>query len=714
MVRLRRFAFLFALLVVGTLLTTSPARAQETGSVRYAFSDTTLLRDTLGLRFPRLFPLSDSLQILPDTLRALSIRYLWSLERLVTLADSLGVPVDSVGPVLQREQAYVLNASHGTHNSFSYNTGYTVGQTQSAWTNTTEYGLQHGPVFMHNSTTVELDRYRVGALTSVRQSRLSATELGWRFSPDFSLGGRVGLERLNNRDPTAARSYGETTNEYQISMRSRQRPVHGMTSDINLFSGLLDINNVNLEKRGVSGNLGAHLRYSPTPWLAHELNGAMDGNLSRTRAPGELTRENTRDYSQNVRGTLSLFQTSAIGLKGSFNFRHVQVETPSDSGGIHRVLTDNWGGESTVRLRQDNDRYVDLGLKTATAKQATVLGIRSRNSHRDDSFTATGRYLFWGWAMDGHFSNGFGDSKFPARSDSGGYGEFQHARSADATFSRQLGPRILARVTGSISLTSYRYSLIGKYTTPPVSRDQWRQSWRADANYSRNERFSTGVALDVSKNKLINIPSASTGSNNNTRSYRAEWHWTCRLLEGLTATQRNTLSADYLEYPFSAENNRLTLDYAAVTTLNAIMNPRLSINVTHNSRRSPAGNYTLYPDGLAYFARSDETGNAALTAAIAYTPSPAIAFSVEPAYFSSDRSAAANGVVAPQRANRSLSVSAGANINWSISKNGLLRGDIHRAYRADRTTTYSSGLPQATPRSQIDFWTGSLQLSWHI
>src|SRR5437867_6570010 len=225
MFRLRRIAVLIVPLALGVILATSPARAQEPVSVRYAFSDTTLLRDTLGLRFPRLFPLSDSLQILPDTLRALSIRYLWSLERLVTLADSLGVPVDSVGPVLQREQAYVLNASHGTHNSFSYNTGYTVGQTQSAWTNTTEYGLQHGPVFMHNSTTVELDRYRVGALTSVRQSRLSATEQGWRYSPEFSLGGRVGLERLNNRDPTTARSYGETTNEYQISMRSRQRPV---------------------------------------------------------------------------------------------------------------------------------------------------------------------------------------------------------------------------------------------------------------------------------------------------------------------------------------------------------------------------------------------------------------------------------------------------------------------------------------------------------
>src|SRR5437867_396427 len=106
MVRLRRFVFLIVPLVVVALAAASPARAQEPGGVRYAFSDTTLLRDTLGLHFPRLFPLSDSLQVLPDTLRALSIRYLWSLERLVQLADSLGVPVDSVGPVMVRERMF--------------------------------------------------------------------------------------------------------------------------------------------------------------------------------------------------------------------------------------------------------------------------------------------------------------------------------------------------------------------------------------------------------------------------------------------------------------------------------------------------------------------------------------------------------------------------------------------------------------------------------
>ena len=41
---------------------------------RFAFADTTLLRDTLGIHFDRLFELADSLRLTPDTLRALSIR----------------------------------------------------------------------------------------------------------------------------------------------------------------------------------------------------------------------------------------------------------------------------------------------------------------------------------------------------------------------------------------------------------------------------------------------------------------------------------------------------------------------------------------------------------------------------------------------------------------------------------------------------------------
>jgi len=712
--RLPRLLFLLVPLALGMMLAAMPGRAQVGSGARYAFADTTLLRDTLNLTFPRLFPLADSLEVLPDTLRALSVRYLWSLERLVHLSDSLGVPVDSVGPVMARERFNPLAAPPGRHMDFSYNSYYTVGQTQSGWRNTADYGFRTGPAFVQNSTSVQMDRYRAGSGTSLRQTRSSATELGWRFSPAFSIGGRVNLERFDSRDPSSLGNVGETKNEYQLSMRGRSSPVHGLTSDLNFFSGMLDLRNASLEKRGLSGNLNTRIRYTAGSWLAQEVSGAVDGNLSRTRVPRLVTTENTRDYSQNVRGTLSLFQSAPIGLKSNFSYRHVEVETPTDTGTIQRVLTDQSGVDGNLRLRLNNDAYVDLTQRLAVSKVATVVGGTSRNTRQDDGFSANARYLLWGWAIDGRFGNGFGSSRFPTRSDSGGYSEFLHARTLDGTLSRRITARINAQVSAGIGLTSYRYSVIGKHPTLPVSRDQLRQSWRAKGSYTASQRFSTSLSLDVSKNRLINIPSASTGTNNSTRSYRSDWNWSYRLLPGLTAVQVNTLSADYIEYMFFPANNRLTLDFGSVTTLNAVVTPRLSISMTHNTRQTPGGNYRLYPDDLYYFERADENETSSLRANIGYSPWPALTLSFRPGYFATDRAGTTNGVQVPQRSSRTLDFAGGAYINWPIGAKGSLRGDISRTYRAERTTTYTSGVPQPSPRSEIDSWNGSLQLSWQL
>lgn len=696
------------------MLAALPGRAQEGSGGRYAFADTTLLRDTLGLSFPRLFPLADSLEVLPDTLRALSVRYLWSLERLVHLADSLGVPVDSIGSVMARERFNPLARASGRRTDFSYNSSYTVAQTQSAWRNTADYGLSAGSLFLQNSTSVQMDRYRAGAATSLRQTRSSATEVGWRFSPAFSLGGRVNLERFDSRDASSIGNVGETKNEYQLSMRSKQGPRSGLSSALNFYAGMLDLRNAGLEKRGLSGNLTSRIRYSAGSWLSQEVNGTVDGNLSRTHLPRNLITENTRDYSQNVRGALSLFQSAPIGLKSNFTYRHVQVETPADSGTIRRVLTDQSSIDGTVRLRQDNDRYVDLTEKLSLSKQATVYGVTTRNTRRDDSFSASARYLLWGWALTGNFIHGFGNSRFPTRSDSGGYSELLHTRTLDGIVSRQLTADIIAQVSASIGLTSYRYAVIGKHPSLPVSRDQWRQSWRAKGSYSPSTRFNTSLSLEVLKNRMINIPSASTATNSGTRAYRSDWSWTYRLLPGLTAVQINTLSADYLEYTFFPTNNRLTMDFGSVTTLNAVVTPRLSISMTHNTRRNPGGNYTLYPDDLYYFEPADENESSSLRASIAYSPSPVISLNFAPKYFAADRAGTVNGVQVPERSSRSLDFSGGANINWPIGRKGALRGDIARTYRAERTTTYASGVALSSPRSEVDYWNGSLQLSWQL
>lgn len=692
-----------------------PGRAQEGSGARYAFADTTLLRDTLNLSFPRLFPLADSLEVTPDTLRAISVRYLLSLDRLVHLADSLGVPVDSVGPMLLRERFNPLAAGSGRRQTFAYNSSYSVGQTQSAWRNAADYSFGVGSAFVQNSTTVQMDRYRAGAGTRLQQTRSSATEVGWRFSPNFSLGSRVNLEWYDSRDPSSSTDVFSTKNEYQISMRSQQKPIPGMTSTFNFFSGLLDLRDTNGDKRGLSGNMNTRIRYSAGSWLSQEVNASLDGNLARTRDQVNATSVNTRDIAQNARGSLSLFSSAPVGLKSNFNYKHLQNENLEVSGDVRRRLTDQSGVDGTVRLRLDNDRYVDLTQRLAITKSPpTRLGATIRNTRRDDGFSASSRFLFRGWSLETRFNNGFGNSTYPTAGDSGGFSEFLHSRSLDGTLNKQISSRLTAQIIASISLTSNRYAVIGTYPRPPVSRDLWRQSWRVKGSYVRSTRFNTSLSLEVAKNREINIAAASTGSNNDRRIYRSEWSWSYRLLPGLTAIQSNTLSADYTEYPFFRDNNRLTLDYGALTTLNAVVTPRLSVSVAHATRLSPAGNYKLYPDDVFYFERADESENSSLRATIAYTPSPAISFSFRPSYFATERAGSVNGVQVPQRSSRNLDFAGGANINWPIGSKGALRGDIARTYQSARTTTYTSGVGILSPRSELNSWNGSLQLSWQL
>ncbi len=715
MARLLRLLFLIVPLALGMTIAALPGRAQEGSGSRYAFADTTLLRDTLDLRFPRLFPLADSLEVTPDTLRALSVRYRLSLNRLVHLADSLGVPVDSVGPVLLRERFNPLAASPGQRPVFTYNSSYNVGQTQSTWRNAADYSFGLGSAFVQNSTTVEMGRQRFGSGTSLRQTRSSATELGWRFSPNFSLGGRVNLEWYDSSNPVSISDDFSTKNEYQISMRSRQKPLPGLSSTLNFFAGVLDLRESKGEKRGVSGSMNTRIRYAAGSWLTQEVDASVDGNLSRTSDQEATTPTNTRDFSQNARGSLSLFPSAPIGLRSNFNYKHLQNESLDDSVGIRRRLTDQSGVDGTVRLRLDNDRYVDLSQRLSVGESPpNKLGATKRNTRRDDAFSANARYLLRGWSFDGRFNNAFGNSTYPTVGDSGGFSEFLHSRSLDGTVNKQLSFRLTAQFSANIALTSNRYAAIGTYGRPPVSRDILRQGWRVKGSYVRSTRFNTSLTLEVSKNREINIASASTGGNIDARVYRSEWSWSYRLLPGLTATQSNTLSADYTEYPFFPDNNRLSLDYGALTTLNAVVTPRLSISVTHGTRRTPAGNYRLYPDALYYFERADEGENSNLRANIAYTPSPAISFSFRPSYFASDRAGTVNGVQVPQRASRNLDFSGGANINWPIGSKGALRGDIARTYLSARTRTYTSGLAQFSPRSELSSWNGSLQLSWQL
>jgi hypothetical protein len=220
--RCQRLALLLVPIVLGAISAALPGRAQTPPSDRYAFADTTLLRDTLGISFFRLFPLADSLRLTPDTLRALSVRYRFPPERMVHLADSLRVPVDSVGVVLERERFNPL-ARTGDENvtAMLYTTNYNVQQTQSSWGNNLDFNIERGPLFLHNLTLISIDNYSSGAIDTRRKTRNANTEAGWRLNQDISLGARALVAVFDSDDPSSG-VITDRTNDFQFSGRSRR------------------------------------------------------------------------------------------------------------------------------------------------------------------------------------------------------------------------------------------------------------------------------------------------------------------------------------------------------------------------------------------------------------------------------------------------------------------------------------------------------------
>src|SRR5262249_1523109 len=211
--------------------------------------------------------------------------------------------------------------------------------------------------------------------------------------------------------------------------------------------------------------------------------------------------------------------------------------------------------DATVRMRLTNDRY--LNLSGNLGKNTTLQGVATSQGSR-----AEGRWFQGAWALDANLSDAVQLQRFAARPRAGAYNERSDNRQASATLQRPLGRRLTSKLTASVGLTQTRSQALADSSQPSTPRDNYRQPYRIEALYNPSDRFTSGVALEVALVRAINLPSTSTANNTDTRSYRAEWRWNYRLMRGLTATQTNTVQADYQFFPFSPDRNELSLDYA--------------------------------------------------------------------------------------------------------------------------------------------------------
>ncbi len=671
-----------------------------------------MLRDTLGLRFDRLFETADSLRMLPDSLRAQMIRYRLPIHRLVAMADSMGVPVDSVGVTIDREAFNPLASAMGapSNNAFRYTSGYNIFKGSSTWTNGGDYVMSRGAMSLHNNTTIDMQRSVLSGAggVSLTQNRLSTTDANWRMGPGFSLGGRASLSGYDRTDPTSVGSNeAERKSEFQFSSRARRQFGREFNSELNMLTGVLDLKNFSQIKRGLSGDVNGRTRWLHGNWFSHDLTYGMNGNVSRTRKPTSITTVGTSDYSATLRGALQLYQAAPVGLNLNYNVRKTRVETPGDSDLVNRLLTSAAGTDATLRFRVDNNRY--LNLTGGATWNNTLQGTRD-----DQTFRAESRWSAGPWTLDTSISDVITNSDFFANGTAGGYVVKDNSRQANGTLTRPLGSKIVSKLTGNILLTQTRSAASSSASSPPTPNDSYLQSYRFETQYNPSEKWGTGVALDVSLSRQINLPAVSTSNNTDTRTYRAEWRWQYRLLRGLTANQSNTVQSAYEFYPFAPDRNNLSLDYNSVTNLSAVLTPRLTVGLTHNARQQPRGDWRVLPDGTGVLLPSDESLNYTLTTNISYTLTPDVSFSIIPLYLASNLTGTSNGVAAPTRSSRGLHLNGTANLKIALGKKGELSGSIGRNFLSDRTTTYQNGAPLLSPVAIQDYWSGVLNLSWQL
>ncbi len=704
-----RLFLLFVPLALSLVLSALPGRAQQAPSVRFAFADTTLLRDTLDLHFDGIFQVADSLQITPDTLRALMVRYRYSVPRILHLSDSLGMTVDSVGVFMKRQELNPLLGHGGpaarTRNDFSYTSGYDVQRTSSMWTNGSQYRAYRGALYLTNSTNIELQRITSGSQVSLRQNRTATTEAGLNVSKKLAFGARSYQLKYFSADPGSSIDQNENKNEYGLTARGVTTG-RLLSTELNLRSGYLDDVSAVSIKRGLSGSADGRIRMNNPKYFTHDLSGSFTGNLSHTRPPNVPVELSTHDLASNLRGTLVLLPNAPARLNVSYGLRNSRVESPIDTFHVNRLLNRNNSADATLRLRASTDRYLDLN---GSVSQTTGYTGTNRNS----GGKATLRWTVLGWAVDANYSDSRGTSKYIRQRGGGGYDSHDVNRSADTQWLRNIGPKLIGKVLANISLDRNRYVLHSD-SAAQTPRDSYRQSYRTELVYNPSQRLSSGFALQVSLARSINLPAAATSSNTDTRSYRAEWRWSYRVAKSLTVTQNNQLQADYLQYPFSPDRNTLSLSYNNSTQLSAALPGNLSIDVTHNASQAPRGSYTMQADGGNALLLSDESRNYVLGAAVRYAPFAGISMHVEPRYQASDRSGTSNGVESKQTSDRRLDVSGGVDLNWRVGQRGMLTGRMGRTQSDQRTISYKNNLPTPSDPVRNDYWNGSLQFTWTL
>ncbi len=654
--------------------------------------------------------------------------------------DSARVYRDSLAQEVGAAEALATDplAAGRSGTSFAYNTSYGVAQSSTSWGNSSTFSMQRDRLVVTNKTNITLDRYLAAGNVSPRQQRNSETEFSYRFSPQFSLGSRAKLDRTLTSASTLTSADRQDQNNFAFSAKGRMRPTPYARADLNVFGGYDSEERPTYGKDGLSGDANGSLNLQLSGLGTLSMTGRANGKRSRASLSEETAQKaSTRDLSRAVNGTLGVLPGRKLGLNVNGSARRVQVQSPlivpeAGISAIQEVLTRSGDVGATLQGRLSNERYFTVTHRQATENKGYSIRSDDNSGRRDRTWSADLHEVRWAFKLDGTFNNGRTRNDFssdlsterrPSPMDPGsfvtdtfpaGYVERVHNRSLDVTLQRPLGRRLNLKVQGTVSLSSFRYALVTDSRARLVDRDQYRRTFLAEGRFNPGQRWNTSLNYQQELRKNINLPASHSNANLEDRRYLLTWSWSYRISQGLTASQRNSVSANYQKRTFGPDSSGLRMEFNFLTTLESSVIPnRLRLTLTHSARFQPNGafQYDTF-EGQDLFYKSDETRLYSLDARIAYSPATWLTLNLNPSYQSDQRLATQGQALSPQSTVNSLRLSGGASVRRQIGAHGNLSGDLSRLFLADGRTSYVQGLAGVPVRNETDYWQGRLDFSW--
>lgn len=371
--------------------------------------------------------------------------------------------------------------------------------------------------------------------------------------------------------------------------------------------------------RGI-GSFRITLNEEALLWRVERLAGAEDGPKNKTTSNGQLTwsYEPTEGIKAGatIRGVHNT--DSYIVVSNDVNKKGRREDAVDNSTNLSLNL--DW----QPPLRKTTQFTLNYSKNSSrTERRVEVERASERGSYRFDSRL---RHLLWATSVNLHYEQSLDDDRPLTR-----VASKTLTRVLDGAFDRPISSRLSGRAAGEIRLRRQQYADSLQDLDDLRSRFELGVTYRPVPTLTAT--FIGSRTIGDARNIDASFAANTSYEERFTLSGNLDWRLTGRT----TLTQRYNYQPTFTTFRFNASRDNLQRNRDLNTSINTILNPRLTLKLSHSYRLQESGGFSRAADGTRLFARGDDNYTQELTTGLDFRPNSWLNFNTDERLYRQDR-----------------------------------------------------------------------------